>query len=168
MTATQAAFPGMEAAHQPTRGSSPRPVTLDDIEAALWHRFAGMTQADADAIRALVTAYAEAAGLYLARERVLTKRRAALEGIAEDATAAPPPAAPADAAERRSALMATVDGHVPAALRAAHAEASRLRLAGQAVPPRLGELDRAYERTKKRQQRARARAAAGAPEGEAA
>ncbi len=136
MTVTQPAFPGMEAARQPARGSSPRPVTLDDIEAALWHRFAGMTQADADAIRALVTAYAEAAGLYLARERVL--------------------------GERRSVLMATVDGHTPAALRAAHAEASRLRLAGKAVPPRLGELDRAYERTKKRQQRARARVLAAA------
>jgi hypothetical protein len=113
-----------------------RPVTLDDVEAAIRYRFRATT-GDVDALRSLVAAYAETEGLALARQRVLGTRRGAL-------------------------MAATVpDALAPPSLRAAHAEVSWLRAAGRPVPGRLADLDRAYERLKKRAQRERAREAAG-------
>jgi len=107
---------------------SRRPVTLDDIEAAIRYRFPA-SQADVDTLRSLVAAYAEAEGLALARQRVLGHRQGEL-------------------------MVAAVPGSPDdAALRAVRAEVRWRRQAGLPVPAAVEEMARQYERDRKRAQR---------------
>lgn len=103
-------------------------MNLDDIEAALWYRFPGATVADVEDLLAMVTVYASTG-------RDITAARRAELAAATKATKA--------------------GGDRPAVLRAAHAEASRLRENGCPVPTSLADLDREYEREKKRTRRIR-------------